>query len=120
MDGYKKAAYIQGIKAGTLSFVLSCLLSLVLALVAKVFSPSDSVIAIVNQVLKILAMGLGVLFIVRDDKLLLKAVVAAVVCWLLSTVCFCIFGEFVLWRILLDLLIMLSVAVICVLFKAKR
>lgn len=120
MDGYKKVAYIQGIKAGAVSFVLSCLLSLALALAAKIFCPPDNVLVIVNQVLKILAIGIGVLVVVRDDTLLLKAVVAAVICWLLSTVCFCIFGEFVLWRILLDLLIMLSVSVLCVLLKAKR
>lgn len=121
MDNAKKAVWLQGIKAGILSFVLCCVFSLVLALLAKTFGLSENVLRIVNQALKIIAMAVGTLLSVKDEKLLIKALLGGVVFWVLSAAFFCILGGTFSWgHVVLDLVIALVAATVAALIKNRR
>ena len=56
----KKSFLLQSIKTGLFSLVFVCIGVLVLALLAKFFNIGDNVLPIVNQVLKGVAVILGV------------------------------------------------------------
>ena len=76
---------------------------------------------IINQVLKAIAVAVGMIISVKDEKFLLKSLIGAVLFWLLSFTLFAIMGgQFNVWQILLDLGIALVVSVIVAIIKSRR
>ncbi len=117
----RKSFLLQSLKAGLLSLVFACVGVLLLALFAKLFSISDGALPIINQVLKALAVALGMLLSLKEDKFLLKAVVGAVLYWVLSFVLFSLLGGAFRWgQIGLDLAIALAVSIIVALIKTRK
>lgn len=117
----RKNTILQSIKAGALSLVFSCIAVLLLALIAKLCNIGDNVLPIINQVLKAIAVAIGTLISVKDEKFLLKAIIGAVLFWLLSFGLFAIMGgKFNVWQILLDLGVALVISIIVALIKSRR
>ena len=117
----RKNTLLQSLKAGILSLVFSCIGVLVLALLAKLTGISYKALPIINQILKVVAVALGTLLSVKDEKFLLKGLIGAVIFWLLSFALFAIMGgQFNVWQILLDLVIALAVAMVVCFIKSKR
>ena len=117
----RKSLLLQSLKAGLFSLIFSCIGVLVLALLAKLCNISDGALPIINQVLKAVAVALGTLLCVKQEKFILKALLGAVIFWVLSFVLFSILGGAFHWgQIFLDLGIALAVAVIIALLKSKR
>lgn len=117
----RKSTILQGLKAGVLSLVFSCIGVLLLALVAKLCNIGESVLPVVNQILKVLAVAIGTVIAVKDEKFLLKAIIGATVFWLLSFALFSILGgQFNFGQIALDLVISLVVAIVVALIKSRK
>lgn len=117
----RKSFLLQSLKAGLLSLMFACIGVLVLALLAKLFNISDSVLPIINQVLKALAVFLGMLMSLKDDKLILKALVGAILYWVLSVALFSVLGGGFHWgQIALDLGITLVASFVIALIKARK
>ncbi len=117
----RKSFLLQSLKAGLFSLIFACIGVLVLALLAKLCGISDGALPIINQVLKGLAVAIGVLISVKDEKFLLKGIVGAVIYWVLSFVLFSVLGGAFHWgQIFLDLGIALVVSLIATLIKSRR
>lgn len=117
----RKSFIIQSLKAGILSLVFSCIGVLLLALIAKLCNIGNNVLPIINQILKVVAVALGTIISVKDEKFLLKSLIGAVVFWLLSFVLFSIMGgQFNFGQIALDLAIALVVAAVVAIIKSRR
>ena len=92
-----------------------------LALIAKLCNIGDKALPIVNQVLKVIAIVVGTLISVKDEKFLLKAVIGAVIFWLLSFAVFAVMGgQFNIAQIALDLGLALVAAVVVALIKSRK
>lgn len=117
----RKSLILQSLKAGILSLVFSCIGVLVLALIAKLCGIGEGVLPIINQVLKVIAVVLGTLIAVKDEKFLIKAVIGAIIFWALSFAVFAIMGgQFHIGQIALDLGLALVAAVIVAVIKSRR
>lgn len=117
----KKSTILQAIKAGLLSLVFSCIGILLLALVAKLCNIGDKALPIINQVLKVVAVAIGTLISVKDEKFWLKALIGALIFWLLSFALYAIMGgQIHFGQIALDLVISVAVALIVALIKSRR
>ena len=117
----RKNTLLQSLKAGILSLVFSCIGVLLLALLAKLCNIGDKVLPILNQILKVIAVAVGTLLSVKDEKFLIKGLIGAGIFWLLSFALFAIMGgQFNVWQILLDLVISLAVATLVCFIKSKR
>ncbi len=117
----RKSTILQAVKSGLLSLVFSCIGILLLALIAKLCNIGDKALPIINQVLKVIAIGLGTLISVKNEKFLLKAIIGAVIFWALSFALFAIMGgQIHFGQIALDLGISLAVAVIVALIKSRK
>ena len=117
----RKATILQSLKAGILSLVFSCIGVLLLALIAKLTNMGNNVLPIINQILKVIAVALGTIISVKDEKFLLKSLIGAVIFWLLSFVLFAIMGgQFNFGQIALDLAIALVVATVVAIIKSRK
>ena len=117
----RKSTIIQSVKAGLLSLVFSCIGILLLAIIAKLCNIGDKALPIINQVLKVVAVVVGTLISVKDEKFLLKAAIGAVIFWLLSFALFAIMGgQIHFGQIALDLGVSLAAAVTVALIKSRR
>lgn len=117
----RKSLILQSLKAGLLSLVFSCVGVLLLALIAKLCNIGEAALPIINQVLKVIAVALGTIISVKDEKFLVKALIGAVIFWLLSLALFAIMGgQFNFGQIALDLGIALVVATVVALIKNRR
>ena len=117
----RKSIILQSLKAGILSLVFSCIGVLVLALVAKLCNISDTILPIINQVLKAVAVVIGVTVSVKDEKFIIKAVIGAIIFWLLSFAVFAVLGgQFHIGQIALDLGIALVVAILVAIIKSRK
>ena len=117
----RKSIILQSLKAGILSLVISCIGVLLLALIAKLCNIGNNVLPIINQVIKVIAVCVGTVVSVKDEKFLLKATIGAVIYWLLSFALFSIMGgQFNFGQIALDLAIALVVAVVIGFVKSRR
>ncbi|MCM1195012.1 MAG: hypothetical protein NC099_05830 [Corallococcus sp.] len=117
----RKTTILQSIKAGVLSLVFSCIGVLLLALIAKLCNIGDSVLPIVNQVLKAVAVGIGTAISVKDEKFLIKAIIGALIFGLLSMAVFLIMGgKFSFGQVALDFGIALAVAIVVALIKSRK
>ena len=94
---------------------------LLLALIAKTFTLPADVLPIVNQVLKAVAVCLGTLFSIKEDKLLPKAILGALLFSLLNLILFFVLGgEFGFWQFAADLGIALAVAAVAAVIKSRK
>ena len=117
----RKSTILQSLKSGVLSFVFSCVGVLILALIAKLCNIGDKALPIINQVLKVIAVAIGTLISVKDEKFLLKAIIGAVIFWLLSFALYAIMGgQFNFGQIAIDLAIALVVSVVIAIIKSRR
>ena len=117
----RKSTILQSLKAGILSLVFSCIGVLILALIAKLCSIGDGILPIINQVLKVIAVVIGTVISVKDEKFLLKAVIGAVIFWLLSFGVFALMGgQFNIAQIALDLGLALVAAIIVAIIKSRK
>ena len=117
----RKATILHSLKAGILSLVFSCIGVLVLALIAKLCNIGDTLLPIINQVLKVIAVAIGTIVSVKDEKFLLKAVIGAVIFWLLSFAVFAIMGgQFHIGQIALDLGLALVTAIVVAIIKSRK
>lgn len=117
----RKSVILQSLKAGVLSLVFSCIGVLILALIAKLCSIGDGILPIINQVLKAIAVVIGTVVAVKDEKYLLKALIGAIIFWLLSFGVFAILGgQFNFGQIALDLGVALVCAVIPAIIKSRK
>ena len=117
----RKSLILQSLKAGILSLVFSCIGVLLLALIAKLCNISDNILPIINQVLKVIAVVIGTVISVKDEKFLVKAIIGAVIFWLLSFVVFAVLGgQFHIGQIALDLGLALIAAVIVAVIKSRK
>ena len=117
----RKSFILQSLKAGILSLVFSCVGVLLLALIAKLCNIGNNALPIINQFLKVIAVAVGTIISVKDEKFLLKSLVGAVIFWLLSFALFAIMGGgFHFGQIALDLAISLVVAAVVGLIKTRR
>ncbi|MCH5157021.1 MAG: DUF3792 family protein [Clostridiales bacterium] len=117
----RKSTILQSLKAGILSLVFSCIGVLVLALIAKLCNIGNNILPIINQVLKVIAVAIGTIISVKDEKYLLKSLIGAVIFWLLSFALFAIMGgSFNIGQIALDLAIALVVAAVIGIIKSRR
>ena len=117
----RKSIILQSLKAGILSLVFSCIGVLLLALIAKLCNMGNNVLPIINQVLKVIAVALGTIISVKDEKFLLKSLIGAVIFWLLSFALFAIMGgAFHFGQIALDLAISLVVAAVIAIIKSRK
>lgn len=117
----KKSIILQSLKAGLFSLVFACIGVLVLALFAKLFNIPDGALPIINQVLKVIAVTIGMLLCVKNEKFILKALIGALIYWVLSFVLFSLLGGAFHWgQIFLDLGLALVVSVVIALIKTKR
>ena len=117
----RKTTLLQALKAGILSLVFSCIGVLLLALIAKLCNIGDKALPIINQVLKVIAVALGTLLSVKDEKFLVKGLIGAAIFWVLSFALFAIMGgQFHFGQIALDLVIALVVAALVCFIKSRR
>lgn len=117
----RKNTILQSLKAGILSLVFSCIGVLILALIAKLCNIGDSILPIINQVLKVIAVAIGTVISVKDEKFLLKAIIGAVIFWLLSFAVFAIMGgQFHIGQIALDLGLALVTSIIVAIIKSRK
>ena len=117
----RKSTILQSLKAGILSLVFSCIGVLLLALIAKLCNMGNNILPIINQVLKVIAVAIGTIISVKDEKFLLKSLLGAVIFWLLSFALFAIMGGgFHFGQIALDLAIALVVAAVVAIIKSRK
>lgn len=117
----RKTTILHALKAGILSLVFSCIGVLILALLAKLCNIGENILPIVNQVLKVVAVVLGTLISVKDEKFLLKAIIGAVIFWLLSFAVFAVLGgQIHIGQIALDLGLALVAAAIVAVIKSRK
>ncbi len=117
----KKSIVLQSLKAGLFSLVFACIGVLVLALFAKLLNIPDNVLPIINQVLKVIAVAIGMLIGIKNEKFILKALFGVLIYWILSFVLFSLLGGAFHWgQIFLDLGLALVVSIVIALIKTKR
>jgi len=117
----KKSIVLQSLKAGLFSLVFACIGVLVLALFAKLFGIPDNILPIINQVLKVIAVAIGMLIGIKNEKFILKALFGVLIYWVLSFVLFSLLGGAFHWgQIFLDLGLALVVSIVIALIKTKR
>ncbi|MBQ2805213.1 MAG: DUF3792 family protein [Clostridia bacterium] len=111
---------LQSAKCGVFALVFSCVGVLLLALVAQIFSLSENLLPYINQGLKIVALVVALALCVKEEKFLLKCIVASVVFWLLSFVLFSLLGgQFNVVQLLVDLVLCLVAGVVVGIVKSK-
>lgn len=116
-----KTVLLQGLKAGLFSLVFSCIGVLLLALFAKLFGIPDNILPFINQALKVIAVVLGTALSVKEEKFIVKALVGAVIFWVLSFLLFSVLGGGFHWgQIALDFGISVVVALIVAVIKTRR
>lgn len=116
-----RSVWLQGLKAGLFSLVFACIGVLLLALVAKLFGLSDNILPLINQILKGVAVAIGTIIAIKDEKFILKAFCGAAIFWVISFLLFLTLGGGFYWKqLVLDFGISVIVALIIAVFKAKR
>ncbi len=111
----------QPLRGSMLAFVLSTILLLLLALVAKIFVLSEDMLPIINQVCKAIAVVVACVVVVKDDRLLPKAGILALMYSILNCILYvCLGGQFSFITVALDFGIALVVAVVVCLLKARK
>lgn len=116
-----KSTFLQPLKMGVLALVFSCIAVLLLALIAKLCNIGDKALPIINQVLKVIAVVVATILSVKEEKFLIKAIMGAVLFWLLSFAVFAIMGgQFHFGQIALDLGLALVAAIVVAIIKSRK
>lgn len=111
----------QPLKGSMLAFVVSTALLLLLALVAKMFILSDDILPVINQLSKCIAVAIASMVVIRDDRLIIKAVLFSLLYCLLNCILYvCLGGQFDFAVVALDFGIALVVSVVVCLIKARK
>ncbi len=119
MDNNKLAT--QPLKGSMLAFVLSTIFLLLLALVAKMLMLTDDILPIINQLCKGIAVAIASIVMIRDDRMLPKALLLALLYSVLNCVLYvCLGGQFTFATIGTDFVIAMVIAVVVCLFKARK
>ncbi|MBQ9117624.1 MAG: TIGR04086 family membrane protein [Clostridia bacterium] len=102
---------LQVVKAVTVSLVLSVFLVAVYALILKVLPMADTAVTIVTQVLKSIALAVGVILFIKGEKGLVKGAACGLLFSMLGYLTFAALGGgFSLsWLILLELILFVAV-----------
>ena len=117
----KKNLISQSLRGGLIAFLISTAFVLLLALVAKMFTLNVEMLPTINQVLKCVAVALGALVSIKQDKLLVKALILGAVFALFNLVLYlCLGGEFNFGQVLLDLGLAEAVSVIVAVIKNRK
>ena len=69
----RKNTILQSLKAGVLSLVFSCIGVLLLALIAKLCNIGDNVLPIINQVLKVIAVTIGMIISLKRREVFIES-----------------------------------------------
>ena len=117
----RKTLISQSLRGGLIAFLISTAFVLLLALVAKMFTLNVEMLPTINQVLKCVAVALGALVSIKQDKLLVKALILGAVFALFNLVLYlCLGGEFNFGQVLLDLGLAEAVSVIVAVIKNRK
>ena len=117
----RKDLISQSLRGGLIAFLISTAFVLLLALVAKMFTLNVEMLPTINQVLKCVAVALGALVSIKQDKLLVKALILGAVFALFNLVLYlCLGGEFNFGQVLLDLGLAEAVSVIVAVIKNRK
>ena len=117
----RKNLISQSLRGGLIAFLISTAFVLLLALVAKMFTLNVEMLPTINQVLKCVAVALGALVSIKQDKLLVKALILGAVFALFNLVLYlCLGGEFNFGQVLLDLGLAEAVSVIVAVIKNRK
>ena len=117
----RKNLISQSLRGGLIAFLISTAFVLLLALVAKMFTLNVEMLPTINQVLKCVAVALGALVSIKQDKLLVKALILGAVFALFNLVLYlCLGGEFNFGQVLLDLGLAEAVSVIVAVIKSRK
>ena len=101
--------------------MISTAFVLLLALVAKIFTLNVDLLPMVNQVLKGVAVAIGVLISIKDDKLLFKALLGGAIFAIFNLVLYLsLGGEFNFGQVLLDLGIAEAICAIVAVIKSRK
>ncbi|MBR2974531.1 MAG: DUF3792 family protein [Clostridia bacterium] len=116
-----KGLISQSLRGGLIAFLISTALVLLLALVAKMFTLSVEMLPIVNQVLKCVAVAIGALVSIKDDKLLVKALLVGLIFALFNLVLYLgLGGDVNFGQVLLDLGLAEVVCVVVAVLKSRK
>ena len=117
----RKNLISQSLRGGLIAFLISTAFVLLLALVAKMFTLNVEMLPTINQVLKCVAVALGALVSIKQDQLLVKALILGAVFALFNLVLYlCLGGEFNFGQVLLDLGLAEAVSVIVAVIKSRK
>ena len=121
MNTFNKSVVSQSLKGGLIAFLISTILVLLLALIAKIFTLNVDFLPTVNQVLKGVAVAIGALVSIKEDKLFFKALICGLVFALFSLVLYLsLGGEVNLGQVLLDLGIAEGVSLLIAVLKSRK
>ena len=116
-----RSFFTQSLKGGLVAFVLSTAFVLLLALVAKLFSMSADPLPAINQVLKAVAVVLGVGICVKDNNFLVKGLGASLCFCAMNLLLYVVLGGNVDFaQIGVDLAISAAVALLVSLLKSRK
>lgn len=111
----------QSLRGGLVSFLLSTAFVLLLALIAKIFTLQVDMLPMINQVLKCVAVAVGTLISIKEDKLLIKALISGAIFAIFNLVLYvCLGGEFKFGQVLLDLGLAEAVSAIVAVLKNRK
>lgn len=117
----RQLLFKQSIKSSLFAFVLSTVFVLILALIAKLCVMSPDILPIINQVLKAVAIAVAVILCIKDENMLLKALLCALFFSVFNCILYlCLGGKFEIGIVGIDFAIALVVASFVAILKARK
>ena len=116
-----KSLISQSLRGGLISFLISTAFVLLLALIAKMFTLGVDRLPLINQICKVVAVAIGTYVSIRDEKLLVKALLSGGIFAIFNLVLYVsLGGEFKFGQVLLDLGLAEVVAIIVAVIKSRK
>ena len=116
-----KSLISQSLRGGLIAFLISTAFVLLLALIAKVFTLDLRLLPTINQIFKGVAVAVGALLSIKQDKLLVKALLVGLIFALFNLVLYLsLGGEVNFGQVLLDLAVAEVVSVIIAILKSRK
>ena len=118
----KSGVFKTALKSALLGFIISLILVLIFAIIVKLVGLNNSMIGIVNQIIKILSVFFGVLFGVTDKtRWLFKGALGGAIFAILSFIVFLFFGNsFNLVTLGTDVAICVATGIVASLLSASK
>ena len=117
----KNGLWSQSIKSAVVALLTSVIAILILSVLAKYLTFGVDVIPIINQIIKIVAVAVGVGFVVKGEKSLFKGILAGIFYSTLSLAMYLAMGGQLDFRhILLDLAQAVAVGSVVSILVSKR